>query len=275
MLKNPQYRLMALLAVCASAVAVANPFSATAQDSGGTPANKVAASGDDLDTTSADEAPIKVLEETIKVSTTHDLMIHVSSECSILTSLFEPGNSAPNSTSSQSAFGQVKFFVTIDGHRVPVAINDTANDPNSTNADEDDFGEVVFCNRAYQRTLTDAEDARDGIDGYDDFIRTRTANAFNYMALNVGEDDPANVDPFEAYDSPANGNNVLNVKLWAEFDKQGNGVAADCASESTDDAVAPIGKTCAEAFVGSRTMILETTNASVREEVAPTGPGPS
>jgi hypothetical protein len=268
LLKDPKFRLMILLSVLATVVAVANPFTAHSQ---GTPANKVAASGDDVDTTSEDEAPIRVLSEQVKVSTTHDLMIHVSSECSILTSLFEPGDDAPGASSSQFSFGQVKFFVTIDDQRVPVAINDTDNDPHSTNPDEDDFGEVVFCNRAYQRTLTDAESDQDGIDGYDDFIRTRSANAFNYMALNVGVDDPANANRFENYDNPDNGNNVVDVELWAEFDRE----PAACATESADNDPAPIGKTCAEAFVGSRTMILETTNASVREEVATDGPGPS
>ena len=80
-----------------------------------------------------------------------------------------------------------ELFITLDGTRVPVSLDDTEE---NEQGETDDIGKVVFCNRAYQRTVTDAEENEgvggneggDGFDDEDDFIRTRTANAFNWMA---------------------------------------------------------------------------------------------
>ena len=242
------------------------------------PADKAVASGDDLKGTSNDEKAIAVLEETMRVSSSSDLIIQVTSECSILTGLVTGDDEAPpgqdpddapfgdaaGSTDSAFSFGQVKFFVSIDGKRVPVASNDTfVDEEEHGDSDTDDFGEVVFCNRAYQRTVTDdADDGDDDLDEEEDFIRTRTANAFNWFALDTGA----------VYDSPDNGNNVLDVVLWAEFDKKPNA----CPNETSDDDDTNISETCAEALIGSRTMIIEPTHASNTETVDPVGsPAPT
>ena len=230
------------------------------------PAMKAGAAGDDLQATAADEKPIALLSETMRVSSPEDLIIQVTSECSILTSLLT-GDGANASTSgdeasdSAFAFGQVKMFVTVDGTRVPVAVNDTATSPGDDSTDKDDLGEVVFCNRAYQRTVTDSEDDEDGLDTQDDFIRTRTANAFNWLAFDTGVN----------YDSPANGNNVIHVILWGEFDKEPEA----CATDDADDARTPLGRTCAEALVGSRTMIIEPIRVSNHEVIEPHEPTPA
>jgi hypothetical protein len=203
-------------------------------DAGHEPANKGAAAGSDIDEVS-DATPI--LSETLRVSSPEDIIIQVTSECSILTAL-----TTNNDSSNAFAFGSVRLWVEIDGTRVPVATDDTAVDDDDEvedDGDESDIGEVTFCNRAYERTVTDDEDPADGIDEEEDYIRTRTANAFNWLALDTGV----------AYDDPANGNNIITVTLWADFD------------------TSTVGEAAAEAFVGSRTMIIEPTKVSIHEQV--------
>lgn len=202
------------------------------------PANKAAAAGSDLDQVD-DGTPI--LSETMRVSSPEDVIISVTAECSILTEL-----TTNNENNDAFAFGSVRLWVELDGTRVPVATDDSADDPDDEvedDGDESDIGEVTFCNRAYQRSVTDEESPEDGVDEERDFIRTRTANAFNWLALDTGFN----------YDDPANGNNIIEVVLWADFDTSTMGEAA------------------ADAFVGSRTMIIEPTKVSIHEQVEPQG----
>jgi hypothetical protein len=206
------------------------------------PANKYAAAGSDIDQVDDSTA---VLSETMKVSSPFDLVLSATAECSILTEL-TTGDGPMGSSDSARAYGSVRLWVEIDGNRVPVASDDTAtdnDDENSDQGDPSDIGEVTFCNRAYQRTVSDQED--DGQDRESDFIRTRTANGFNWVATNVGFD----------YDEklPGQSNNIVKIELWADFDETTMGTAA------------------ADAFVGSRTLIAEPTNLSVHEAVQPQG----
>jgi hypothetical protein len=201
------------------------------------PANKGAAAGSDLDTVGQDSL---LLSETMKVSSPEDLIISVTAECSILTAL-----TTNNDNHTSTAFGAVRLRVEIDGREVPVSSDDGAGGDDDGEDDDNEIGEVTFCNRAYSRTVTDEEDNTppDGIDEEDDYIRTRTANAFNWIALDTGV----------LYDSPLNGNNILTVELFADYD--------------TDTA----GEALAEAFVGSRTMVIEPIRLSIHEQAEPTG----
>ena len=202
-------------------------------DAGHEPANKVAAAGSDIDTVGDDSV---VLSETVRVSSTEDLVLQLTAECSILTAI-TTNQDNPTST----AEGSVRMRIEIDGVPVAVSTDDTLTS-GGDDADDDDseIGEVTFCNRAYSRTVTDQEDD-DGQDEEDDFIRTRTANAFNWLATDIGFN----------YDNPANGNNIVEIVVYADYD--------------TDE----FGEATAEAFIGSRTLIAEPTNASVHEAVEP------
>ena len=222
------------------------------------PANKFAAAGAATDDVEPDTDHV-VLRETMKVSTPFDLALSATAECSILTYLNTQGGAdVPSETSS--AEGQVEMWITIDGTRVPVQT--TGYDDPSTPEEENgaDDGEVVFCNRKYQRTVEDAEEGMDGIDSERDFIRTRTANAFNWFALDVGR----------AYDKPdvpaGAGNNIVVVELWARY--------TDTPSDTPCEEVTNLAEQedCSVAFVGKRTLVAEPTNASVHEQVDP-GPG--
>ena len=220
---------------------VMNPIGAIGNPQGA--ADKASAAASDIDTLGDSEEV--VLEQNMKVSSTSDLILQTSAECSILTSLMTEGGPDAESE-TDGAFGQVEMWITIDGERVPVATDDAGND-----------GEVVFCNRAYQRTVTDNEDPLDGLDSEDDFIRTRNANGFNWMAFDVGTE----------YDKPGipagDSNNNVQLQLHARYTKQ----PEECPTRQADDAVGePYTLTCADAFVGSRTMIVEAVHAINNEQ---------
>src|SRR5688500_2587284 len=137
------------------------------------PANKIAVSGSDIDAIGADGTTI--IEETMKVSSPSDLILSVTAECSIITELTTGGDAADSS----SAFGSVRLQVLIDGTPVEVASDESDTSEDDQADDDDSVGEVTFCNRAYGRTVEDSEGDGD-VDKEDDFIRTRTANAFNW-----------------------------------------------------------------------------------------------
>lgn len=203
------------------------------------PANKVAAAGSTVEVAAPGQT-VPVLQERVKVSSPFDLILSLSAECDILTELTVGGGGL--TTDSASAFGQVRMFITIDGRRVPITTSDSSPPAPGT---QDDDGKVVFCNRAHEKSIQDDED--DGTDEHRDMTRTRQANSFNWLALDVGFN----------YDDPANGQNIVDIVVFAEFtETQAN-------------------RGRAEALIGNRTLIAEPTNASVHEWVQPGDPGGS
>lgn len=150
-----------------------------------------------------------VLEETLRVSNPTDLILSVTSECSILSELATQGNDR------QSTNGQLKLHVTIDGEHVAVSDEDA------------DAGRVVFCDRTYQRETMqfDDEDAR-----IEDFLGTRQANAFGWVALDAGELD-------------LDGDGLLTVELHAEYEESSTELADSYAA------------------IGNRTLIIQPTRA--------------
>lgn len=196
------------------------------------PADKVQASGSDIEHVQDDTV---VLSETMRVSSPSDLIIQVTAECSILTAL-TTNNDNPTST----ATGSVRFHVEVDGIPVPVATDEGAGQDDAED-DDNEVGEVTFCNRAYSRTVVDEEDPADGIDEESDYIRTRTANAFNWFAINSGT----------TYD--VGNDNLLTIEVIADYD------------------TSTVGEATADAFVGSRTLIIEPVHSQNDQQV---GPGP-
>ncbi len=191
------------------------------------PANKVAAAGSEVEVLGPGQA-VPVLSQTVKMSGPTDLILSASAECDILTDLTTGGNG--EESDNAGAFGEVKMWITIDDKVVPVSTDDVT-----------ETGKVVFCNRAHNKTITDKEDNTppDGTDEERDMTQTRQANAFNWLAIDTGF----------AYDNPANGNNILDIVLWATL------------TEET------VNRAEAEALIGHRTLIAEPTNASVHETV--------
>jgi hypothetical protein len=234
-----------LAGLAAAALAVALLAGPAAQAQNPTPANKTAAIGNTVD----DQAPNSdhvVLSEELRVSSPADFILNLSAECSILTQLVT-GDDGTDATGTADTTGQVTMYITIDGKRVPVA--------GDANGDNGDNGEVVFCNREYARSVTDNEDAPDGQDREADYLRTRSANAFQWLATNVGT----------AYDDVAlNGQNIIQVDVHAVYTDQ----------DATSGVCQPdFSETCSQAFVGKRTLIVEHTKASVIENTASSGGG--
>jgi hypothetical protein len=137
----------------------------------GTAANKMAVAGSGTDIGVPGQV-INMLTGTLKTSTPEDLIITVTAECSIVTSVTTIGDD------QQEAFGEIKVWVTIDGHVIPVSsVDDTGTD----------MGKVVFCNRAHQQSTSGFNLDRDAM--ITTYLKTRTANAFQWITLNVGAGD--------------------------------------------------------------------------------------
>ena len=197
-MKNAPIKLLATVAAVALAALVAAP--ALSQDAEAThsPANKVSAIGSTIEVAAPGET-LTILAGSMKTSSPTDLILSVSLECSILTQVTTVGND------DQQAFGRVEVWVEIDGQ--PVGVTDG------------DDGRVVFCDRVHRQTtsLFDDEDAT-----IESYLETRTANAFNWVALNTGS-----------------GEHLIEVK-------------AHFTEEATDEAIA-------KAVVGKRTFVAEPT----------------
>lgn len=187
---------------------------ATWASTAGIPANKTSAAGSSKEIMGPNVS-VTLLSERIKTSKPTDLLLSASAECAIVTDVTTVGND------SERAFGEVLMWVTIDGTAVPVAADDTK------------AGRVVFCNRAYQRTTTFFDDEDNTIAT---FFSDRHANAFNWMALNVGS-------------------GVHLVELKAKLTEEESSAAAN-----------------AEAVVASRTLIIEPTRSAHREAVTELAP---
>ena len=237
-----------LAGFAAAALAVAVLAGPAAQAQNPMPANKTAAIGDTIDDFAPNSDHV-VLTEELRVSSPADFIINLSAECSILTQLVTD-DTAEGGMGTAETDGTVEMYVTIDNRVVPVA----GVGPGATAED----GSVVFCNREYGRRVTDTEDntPMDGQDEEADYIRTRTANAFQWLATNVGT----------TYDDVGlNGQNIIRVEVHAVYtddDPTGN---TGCQPDFSE--------TCSEAFVGKRTLIVEHTKASVIENTATSGGG--
>ena len=214
-------RAVVAMAIAASvAVAVPMTMAATTGGSNSYPADKMTVSGAAFDVSAPGES-VKLLEAHLRTSSTEDLILNASAECDILTQLHNEGNSLD----TEKAFAQVKFYVKIDGATVPVSADDVT-DP-TTGAEQ---GKVVFCNREHDATST-FDNAQEF---YETYLDTRSANSFQWVALNVG-------------------NGVHDIQLWADFTATVSGVNMT--------------KDMAKAAVGKRTLVVEPTKAAHNEVV--------
>ncbi|HEX8004688.1 MAG TPA: hypothetical protein VF519_18530 [Mycobacteriales bacterium] len=175
-------------AAAAGAIAfvLAGGYLAQGTFAAGIPANKVAASGSELEVVGANNKVV-LLTETVKINNPTDLIINASAECSIITQVKTTGEEIAE------AQGTVRMWVEIDGKAVPVAQEDT------------DAGRVVFCDRLHRQEVNFTADGDDDSDFVKTYLNTRNANSFQWLALNVGSTYQGTED------------NVHTIKLWAEF----------------------------------------------------------
>jgi hypothetical protein len=138
----------------------------------------------------------------------------------------------------QAARGELKLWLeksTNGGEPEVIGVTSTSAGPNEPGVASDD-GKVVFCDRMYRRATNFTDDEDHEIDTYMD---TRSANAFNWLALNVGS-------------------GIHTITLWAEFDDTVDIEGFEAGSQGTSDS---------KGAVGRRSLIIEPVRAAVDEQV--------
>lgn len=133
------------------------------------PADKMTVGASDIQVMDP-QADVTLLCAQMRTSNPADLTFAVTLECSIVTSVTTTGND------SQSAFGDVKVWVEVDGKNVGVL---------PAQPGQSDNGQVTFCNRVYSST-TSGFPPTDSQATINTFQSTKDANAFNWVAMNVG-----------------------------------------------------------------------------------------
>ena len=221
-LKTKQNKVIAFLSLLALSLLILTPtISQVYAGTTSSAANKVAAAASTAAVACTGAAcgtaiPTKILllSGTIKTSTTIDLMISVSLECSLFTTVSVKGNSQSTATAA------AVVYVQIDGHNVPVS-------DSSAFGGTSDNGQVVFCNRAV--SLTTAQFTETELITLS--INSTNANAFNWMAWNVGNEYPG---------TPA-GSNTHTINVYASVTQTTTGGSS-------------------AVVIGARTMIAEPTS---------------
>ena len=244
------------VAVVAGAVAVLAVALSSMVQATHSPANKAWVEGDDLQvmvtqvgngaTDNDDQVVLSTARA--KYSNPTDLRISVTSECALWTNTVTTGDD------DSEAKARVEYWLTIDGKRVAVSEEDVGNADNNTTADPDTpagEGKVVFCNRATRMKTENIEMAGQVADSDDEddilirsYNRSRTANAFNWGALDIGR----------TYDDAVtqNGKGTLVIQLHARL-------AAEVVDPQASDESGETGVNApaAMAAVGKRTIFIE------------------
>jgi hypothetical protein len=214
-----------------AAIGIAVPATLAATSGGGTPANKAVAAGSTLAIVGANQTQT-LLTATFKTSKPEDLLLTVSAECSILTQLVTNNNNP-----SADAQAGVHMWLTLDGKVIPVQdASAPPQDPSQQAAGDPAKDGVTFCDREYQRTVTNGETAPDGIDTQSDYIRTKSAHAFSWVRLNAGSGDHT-------------------IALVAQFNDSTSGDPGNVA----------------QAIIGNRTLVIEPTKLANNAVIADNG----
>jgi len=172
MVKRHRFALGAAVGVFCMVTATFG-YSVVAHAGGGTPADKVTAAGKN-ETVEQPSGSATILTATMNTSKPTDLILTVSAECSILTTVTNMGSS------TSSAEGQVKLYVTVDNAIVPVqSISDA---PQNTPPGGGDVDKTVFCERLHQVEFMPTT-TTDRISQYES---TKNADAFTWLRQNVG-----------------------------------------------------------------------------------------
>lgn len=187
MARSPKRRDLAtgILVVLMAGMLVSQAMQASANH---TPANKVVAAGSKA-VVMAPQTDATLLTATLRTSKPTDLILSVALECSIISDVTTGPSTVGGATDSATAEGTVRVWVEIDGNIVPInSISAPPQDPADQNPG-DDTDKVTYCNRVHTQEATDGENnppGGDGIDKYRTYLETKTANAFNWLRLNMG-----------------------------------------------------------------------------------------
>ncbi len=145
-----------------------------AEDQNHKPANKAGVASSTIEFMSASTAGTAnsafldtILGVDMRTSNPQDLVLQVTLECALWTTVKTMGNDVSESTA------RVTVWIEMDGEPVHV----------SSDGDGEDDGKVVFCDRTHQQMVTDLDNEDANIT---QFLRTRTANAFNWVVIDAG-----------------------------------------------------------------------------------------
>jgi len=215
------------------------------------PADKAAASGRTVEVFGTG-VKVPILSATMKTSKPQDLVFSVTLECSIITQTFLPGGETATRQSAD-AEGRIRVWVEIDEKIVPISTPATEQ-PNTTSPAGEDSDKVTFCNRFQEHEQADQEedenddnpnctgapedppgcnqnDEGDGLDEHRLYLRTKDANAFNWIYMNAGSA-------------------VHDIVVYAEL----TSVADSQECTNGEGEIQPV--TCAEALIGNRTLTV-------------------
>jgi hypothetical protein len=181
------------------------------------PADKMTATAGDTMVT-APGGSLTIMTAQMKTSTVADLVFNVTSECSILSNITNMGTS----TSAYKTI--VRVWVELDGTAVPVVPSITTTGAAGGTGGSDD-GRVVFCNRELTRSTTFQSDS----ESIKDVETTETANAFNWIAPNVG-------------------NGIHNIAVKASFENSNSGDAMS------------------HGVISRRSLVVNTTNYLISQQ---------
>lgn len=117
--------------------------------------------------------PVTLLSGEVKLSTPTDLLIYTTMETSLFTSVKQKGKKDDASRAEAGVYG----WIEIDG--IPVPVDASGWDGDTTVNDDE---RVVFDRRAYSLDYYDLDDDETMIESY---IGTRSAQGFNWFALNI------------------------------------------------------------------------------------------
>jgi hypothetical protein len=181
------------------------------------PADKMTATAGDTEVT-APSGSMQIMAAQMKTSTVADLVFNVTAECSILSNITNMGTE----TSAYSTL--VHVWVELDGTPVPVVPTNTTTGASGGGQGADN-GKVVWCNRELTRSTTFQSNS----ESIKDVETTETANAFNWVAPNVG-------------------NGIHNIVVWADF-----------INTNTTDAMS-------HGVISKRSLVVNTTNYLIAQQ---------
>lgn len=181
---------------------------------GNLPADKLTVT-DSVADKAGPNADITVLSACMRTSNPADLVFFLTSECSIVTTVTTVGND------DQSAFGQIRMWVEIDGQPVGIIAGHQGTS---------DDGRVIFCNRTHSQTTSMF--VADPNATIKEGLATEEANAFNWVAMNVGS-------------------GIHSITVHAELTQQ-----------TTSNATA-------NEVIGARTLVVDTTETAHDQAPSP------
>jgi hypothetical protein len=210
----------------------------------GAPADKVTVAGSTMDVVGAGQTAT-VLSETMKTSAPEDLVLQLTSECSIVTQVFT------NGTGAATAAGEVDMRVYVDSNAVSIVSIPGQNAQKPPTSLDD--GRVVFCNRVNTQNFIDGDSTSlTAQDMLTEYQRTKATNAFNWAAFNVGA-----------------GTHTISVKAtFCTYAAASTTQPPTCTSGSTAPASCTVpgnATTCADAVIGNRTLIVQPTALALNQ----------